>query len=156
MRDYVRKRASGAEKSKLDGDTDLLTLMMTSPETFSEEFIIDELIDFLAAGTQTTQNAAQTILSHFALDHGSVKRVREEYDSVIGSAGIQSFNSLTFESAQDLTYMSQVINEALRYNPPAPSNSFYCLSKDTKIAGKLIKTDSVFVVNIYRLHRNKS
>ena len=88
MRDYVRKRASGAEKSKLDGDTDLLTLMMSSPETFSEEFIIDELIDFLAAGTQTTQFAAQTVLSHFALDHDSVKRVREEYDSVIGSAGI--------------------------------------------------------------------
>ena len=53
IRLYIQARASGAEKSKFAGK-DLLTLMMASPEVFTEEFIIDELIDFLTAGTQTT------------------------------------------------------------------------------------------------------
>ena len=54
LRAYIQKRASGAEKSKFEGSNDLLTLMMASPEIFEEDFIIDELIDFLTAGTQTT------------------------------------------------------------------------------------------------------
>ena len=58
--------------------------MMASPDIFSEEFIVDELIDFLTAGTQTTQYTTQTILSHFATDPESLKRVREEYEENIG------------------------------------------------------------------------
>ena len=79
LREYIQKRASGAEQSKFEGSNDLLTLMMASPEIFKEDLIIDELIDFLTAGTQTTQNATQTVLSHFALNPNSVKRLREEY-----------------------------------------------------------------------------
>lgn len=81
---YVQKRASGEEKSQLEGGGDILSLMMASPDIFSEEFIVDELIDFLTAGTQTTQYTTQTILSHFATDPESLKRVRKEYDENIG------------------------------------------------------------------------
>ena len=51
LRKYVRKRVSGQEKSKLEGQIDLLSLMMSNKDVFSEDFIIDELIDFLTAGT---------------------------------------------------------------------------------------------------------
>lgn len=53
--DYVRKRQSGEKKSKLGNRSDLLSLLIDSPEVFNEEGIVDELIDFLIAGTQTTQ-----------------------------------------------------------------------------------------------------
>ena len=49
--EYVRKRVSGEEKSTLGDDGDLLSLMMRSPEIFTEDFMVDELIDFLTAGT---------------------------------------------------------------------------------------------------------
>lgn len=52
---YVRKRVSGEKKSALGNKSDLLSLFLDSPEIFTEEFIIDELVDFLVAGTQTTQ-----------------------------------------------------------------------------------------------------
>ena len=52
---YVRKRVSGEKKSALGNKSDLLSLFLESPEIFTEEFIIDELVDFLVAGTQTTQ-----------------------------------------------------------------------------------------------------
>ena len=56
IRDYVRKRVSGECKSDLGNESDVLSLMLQSPDIFTEEDIIDELLDFLVAGTQTTQN----------------------------------------------------------------------------------------------------
>lgn len=45
---------------------------------FSDEFIVDETIDFLVAGTQTTMLTTQTVLSHFSTDTESLERVRRE------------------------------------------------------------------------------
>ena len=55
IRKYVRKRASGEAKSDLAGDSDVLTLMMQNSDVFKEDDIIDELMDFMVAGSQTTQ-----------------------------------------------------------------------------------------------------
>jgi hypothetical protein len=44
--DYIQDRKEGKNKSHVEGDTDLLTLFLSEPEVFSDEFIIDELIDF--------------------------------------------------------------------------------------------------------------
>ena len=65
---YVRKRISGEKKSALGNKSDLLSLFLESPEIFTEEVIVDELLDFLVAGTQTTSNTAEVCLSHFATD----------------------------------------------------------------------------------------
>ena len=54
LRTFVRQRTSGQKQSSSQNGTDLLTLMLEHPQVFSEEFIVDELIDFLAAGTQTS------------------------------------------------------------------------------------------------------
>ena len=51
IRDYVRKRVSGEVKSDLGGDSDVLSLLLSNRDVFGEEDIIDELIDFLVAGT---------------------------------------------------------------------------------------------------------
>ena len=69
---YVRKRVSGEKKSALGNKSDLLSLFLETPEIFTEEFIVDELLDFLIAGTQTTSNTAQMCLSHFATDPESL------------------------------------------------------------------------------------
>lgn len=53
--DYVVKRRSGEVKSKVKADSDLLSLFFQSPEIFTVEFIVDELVDFFAAASQTTQ-----------------------------------------------------------------------------------------------------
>ena len=55
IRSYVRKRAAGEVKSNLGGESDIISLMLKNTEIFSEDDIIDELLDFMVAGTQTTQ-----------------------------------------------------------------------------------------------------
>ena len=52
---FVRKRKSERKHSETpEIDVNLLSLMFEQPDVFSDEFIVDELIDFLVAGTQTT------------------------------------------------------------------------------------------------------
>ena len=55
IREYVKKRVSGEAKSCVRNNSDMLSLFLESPEVFTEDDIIDELSDFLVAGTQTTQ-----------------------------------------------------------------------------------------------------
>ena len=53
MQEYVTKRKEGKVKSTVK-DVDMLSLFLESPDIFTDEFIIDELMDFFLAGTLTT------------------------------------------------------------------------------------------------------
>ena len=48
---YVRKRKSGEARSTVGSNSDMLSLFLQSPDVFTEDVIIDELIDFMVAGT---------------------------------------------------------------------------------------------------------
>ena len=50
---YVQARKQGKRESALGKNSDLLSLFFNNPEVFTEEVIVDELIDFFIAGTQT-------------------------------------------------------------------------------------------------------
>ena len=51
--DYITKRKEGKVKSTVK-NVDLLSLFRETPEVFTDDFIIDELMDFFFAGTVTT------------------------------------------------------------------------------------------------------
>ena len=60
----------------------MLSLFFSDPEVFTDEVIIDELIDFFAAATITTENATQTLLTHYIKDSESLQKVRSEFDAI--------------------------------------------------------------------------
>ena len=51
INDFVQKRKQKKIESKVGGESDLLSLFFKNPEVFTDDFIIDELIDFMGAGT---------------------------------------------------------------------------------------------------------
>ena len=51
--DYIKKRKSGERKSKVAEGVDLLSLFISNPDVFTEDLVIDEIIDFFAAATNT-------------------------------------------------------------------------------------------------------
>jgi cytochrome P450 len=53
-RDIVQKRKSGEFKSKAEGEVDLLNLFLSNRDAFSDEDIVDELLDFFAAAAETS------------------------------------------------------------------------------------------------------
>ena len=50
INDYVQKRKRGENKSKVGNNSDLLSLFLDKPDVFTDEFIVDELLDFFLAG----------------------------------------------------------------------------------------------------------
>lgn len=155
IRDYVRKRTSGERKSQVGDQSDMLSLFLQSPDIFTEDVIIDELIDFLVAGSQSTQFTTQTILAHFATNKASLERVRAEFESaVIGGAGASKDRSvkeilkedLTLEACSDLTYLGYVIQETLRVNPTGPATSPSHFEKDVKVGDLHIKAYQAFMI----------
>ena len=51
IHDYIQKRKTGKARSTVRKDADLLTLFFQNPEIFTDEFIVDELMDFFTAAT---------------------------------------------------------------------------------------------------------
>ena len=95
--------------------------------------IIDELFDFLEASIMTTQYTTQTFLSHCAQSPGTLKKIREEFDSVTKEhSGAEMGNKskrevidkvVQFDTIFDLEYLNLVIMEALRIQAPATTTT---------------------------------
>lgn len=82
VNNYVQDRKAGKRKSQVKGEKDLITLFFENRDIFTDEFIVDEILDFFAAGSLTTMNGSQTMLAHFCKDKESLKKVRDEFDTL--------------------------------------------------------------------------
>jgi len=82
IKDYILQRKEGKRKSSLGDDTDMLSLMLSRPDVFSDDFMVDELVGFFGAATETTHNVFQTILTHLCQDKDSLAKIRTEFSKV--------------------------------------------------------------------------
>ena len=56
--------------------------MLGRPDVFSDDFVVDELLGFFGAATETTHNVFQTILTHLCKDKDSITKIRSEFSKV--------------------------------------------------------------------------
>ena len=60
MRDWIKKyimeRREGKRRSTLTDNTDILSLMLSRPDVFTDDFIADELLGLFGAAVDTTHN----------------------------------------------------------------------------------------------------
>ena len=57
--------------------------MMANPEVFKDEIIVDELLGFFGAATDTTHNVIKTALTYLMKDNDSLKKVRDEFAKIL-------------------------------------------------------------------------
>ena len=57
VRSYIRERQAGKRHSTFSNKQDILSLFFDNKDTFTEEAMIDELVDFFLGGAQTTKMA---------------------------------------------------------------------------------------------------
>ena len=60
----------------------MLTLFFERPDVFTDEVIVDEIIDFFGAASETTQKSVQTMMFHFVKSKEDLQRVRDEFNAV--------------------------------------------------------------------------
>ncbi|MEM8538219.1 MAG: cytochrome P450, partial [Pseudomonadota bacterium] len=152
--DIIAERRQSGER----GTNDLLNYMLDGVDKVTGEQLSDENIrfqinTFLIAGHETTSGLMSFTL-YFLMNHPDVlERCYEEVDRVLGrDISVQP----TLKNVNQLQYVSQVVNEALRHYPTAPAFSVYPY-EDEIIGGKYkIKKNTFTTVLTLMLHRDKT
>ena len=77
--DYVQERKNGTRKSQVPDGVDFLSLLLQNQDIFTDGMIVDELIDFFAAGVETVQFNTQTMVTCMIQSPESLKKVRDKF-----------------------------------------------------------------------------
>jgi cytochrome P450 / NADPH-cytochrome P450 reductase len=152
--DLIRKRRAMGDAAD---NTDLLGRMLTGVDkhtglTLPDENIRAQCITFLVAGHETTSGLLSFAI-YFLLEHPEyLDRARDEVDRVLGGT-----RQPTFDQLHELTYVRQVLDEALRLRPTAAGFRRHA-REDTVIGGGryAIPEDLAMMVFSPMLHRDKS
>jgi cytochrome P450 len=139
-------------KRESSGVPDLLDLLLAGedPETQRKMTVAelrDNLLTFIVAGHETTALTLSWALYLMAFDQDAQDKARAEINSVV-QGGVA-----TGADVENLPYVRQVIDEALRLYPPAGMVSRTALAQD-ELCGREIRPGDTVIVPIYALHRN--
>jgi cytochrome P450 / NADPH-cytochrome P450 reductase len=148
-----RKNAESAADKK-----DMLGAMMTGVDRSTGEQLDDvniryQINTFLIAGHETTSGLLSCTL-YALLKHPDVlKKAYEEVDRVLGP-DLEA--KPTYQQVTQLTYIMQILKEALRLWPPAPAYGISPL-KDETIGGQYkLKKNTFITILVLALHRDPS
>jgi cytochrome P450/NADPH-cytochrome P450 reductase len=141
-----------------EGKKDMLGAMMTGVDRSTGEQLDDvniryQINTFLIAGHETTSGLLSCTI-YALLKHPEVlKKAYEEVDRVLGP---DTDARPTYQQVTQLTYITQILKEALRLWPPAPAYGIAPL-KDETIGGKYkLKKNTFITVLVMALHRDPS
>ncbi len=154
--EIIAERRGNAEAA--EGKKDMLGAMMTGVDRATGEQLDDvniryQINTFLIAGHETTSGLLSCTI-YALLKHPEVlKKAYEEVDRVLGP----DINARpTYQQVTQLTYITQILKEALRLWPPAPAYGIAPL-KDETIGGKYrLKKNTFITVLVMALHRDPS
>lgn len=149
-----RKDTEAAASTK-----DMLAAMMTGIDRATGEQLDDvniryQINTFLIAGHETTSGLLSCAI-YALLKHPDVlKKAYEEVDRVLGpDVNVKP----TYQQVTQLTYISQILKEALRLWPPAPAYGIHPLKDETIGGGKYtLKKGTFITVLVLALHRDPS
>ena len=93
--------------------------------------------------------------------------MRDEFDRLVYKPAVAEDPSLallntrdflnekvSIESAQDLEFTNQCMQEALRYCPPSPTSQIYFATEDVKLGKYYFKKGDQLCINMLALHHN--
>lgn len=149
VKNYVDKR-----RKEMGKESDVLQIMLETPyrdtgEFMDDEIIMVEILQLLVAGNETSTTASTWTFYQLAKHPEHIKAIRAEIKSVFGNGEID------FNGIRQLKYTINVLNEAMRMNPP-----FWIIDrealKDDEYKGIKIPAGTTVIPYIYGAHHNKN
>jgi cytochrome P450/NADPH-cytochrome P450 reductase len=154
--EIIAERRGNAEAA--EGKKDMLGAMMTGVDRSTGEQLDDvniryQINTFLIAGHETTSGLLSCTIYALLKHPDILKKAYEEVDRVLGpDTNVRP----TYQQVTQLTYITQILKEALRLWPPAPAYGIAPLNDET-IGGKYKLRKNTFVtVLVMALHRDPS
>lgn len=135
-----------------DGTPDLLDLLLegVDPKTkrqMNTAELRDNLLTFIVAGHETTALTLAWSLYLMGFDETAQDKARTEAQTVLQG------RAATAEDVENLPFIRQIVDEALRLYPPAGMISRTALKSD-RLAGNEVKAGDTVMIPIYALNRN--
>src|SRR6202045_1709168 len=154
--EIVAERRRNAEAA--EGKKDMLGAMMTGVDRVTGEQLDDvniryQINTFLIAGHETTSGLLSCKIYALLMHPEVLRNAYEEVDRVLGP---DLDARPTYQQVTQLTYVTQILKEALRLWPPAPAYGISPLSDET-IGGKYkLRKNTFITVLVMALHRDPS
>nr|QTM97430.1 Cytochrome P450 [Sitophilus oryzae] len=130
---------------------DLEETTRNDPNPFSYGDLTANLIGFFFAGSDTSSRTIQFTLYYLAQESDIQDRARKEIHTVLNRHG----GKLTYDALNEMTYVNQIIDEALRLFPPLMSLSRIC-NQDYTFKGTnfTLEKGTPVVISIIGLHHD--
>jgi cytochrome P450 len=135
------------------GGTTLLALMAAETrraDRLSETDLVEELLELLTAGFETTREALTWACYLLATNPGEAARVRKEVAAVVGRGVIRA------DDVPCLDYTAMFFSEALRLFPPVWMFVRTAIANDVLPSGVQVSARSKIYLCQYTAHRNQA
>ena len=156
--DRLRAQVLGLAKDRrarissgTDVPDDFLTLLLRveteEGEAFSDEQIVDQLVNFIGAGHETTSRALTWLGYLLSQDNACLARFEAEIDGLDLELPPEIW-------VDKLPFTMACFNEGMRLYPPAPLISRQAIEEDT-FDGKTVAKNCGVLINLWSLHRHR-
>lgn len=147
LRIEVRKLVTAKKESRTKTtQKDIIAVIMQSGD-FSDDYLVDQMLTFFAAGHDTTASALTWTLYMLSLHPKIQDRLREECKRLVGNR-----KEMDADLLDKLPYLSAVCNEMLRLYPPVPVTARTAMV-DTQITGTRIPKGTLSIVSLWAMGR---
>lgn len=149
-----RKSAQLSEKnSQSHAQGDIIATLLRSGNPFNDDYLLDQSVNFMIAGQETTANAVAWAL-YLLSEHPDIQtRLRQEIRSKLVSPDVGTSMGVT--DIESLPYLTAVCNEVLRLYSPVPDVRRFTNAPNTVVEGTPIPIGTVITVAPWVIHRSK-
>ncbi|KAH6684987.1 cytochrome P450 [Plectosphaerella plurivora] len=133
IRPLIQQRREAVQEGSVKkfGQGDIISTLLQSGETFTDDYLIDQSMDFMVAGQETTATAVALTLYALSENPEVQSRLREEVRAVLPSPSSDA--RVDAAMVESLPYLTAVCNEVLRLFSPV----VYC-HRQTSVAGATV------------------
>ncbi|KAI9163666.1 Cytochrome P450 monooxygenase FSL4 [Paramyrothecium foliicola] len=155
IRPLIHERRATASKTedKQYAQGDVIATLLQSGEEFSDDYLIDQSMDFMVAGQETTATAVALTLYSLSEHPEIQQRLREEVRAKLPSPS--SSTQVDAVLVESLPYLVAVCNEVLRLYSPVVYCHRQTIAPNTTIGGVSIPLDTVVTVAPGLIHESR-
>jgi cytochrome P450 len=138
------KRRNPAKEQK-----DFVDTLLAADPPFSDDVIISNVFIMIVAGHETTATALSWLIYHLCKHPEVQEKVKNEILTKIGKNV-----PVTQDATKELHYLSRVLKENLRIQPPAALLPTRQVDRDCEFEGVKIPKGALMWLGIYAIHHN--
>ena len=156
-RKALASRAKGTLTENTNIKIDIISTILKSPQTFTDDQLTGQALTFLLAGHDTTATALTWSLYLLSKNPSIQTRLRNELRSKVpsplASDNLQHFD---FSSLESLPYLNAVINESLRLFAPIPHIRRQISKPNAVVLGIPVPVGTSLYSSPWALNRSKA